>query len=340
MINVGFAGFGVAGRILHAPLILAAGMRITAAVTSRTAELAASVPGAQALGRIEELLARDDVDLVVIVTPNDLHVPQALLALNAGKHVVVDKPLCLHASDADALIALATQRQLQLAVFHNRRWDSDFLTLRKLLSDERLGEVVTFSARWDRYRPQVTERWRDQAGPGAGALFDLGSHLLDQVLQLFGRPDWIQADIVAQRRHARADDCFELLMGKGRLRISLGVSLMAADNRMRYRVLGERAAFTKAGLDPQEAQLRNGMSPLANGFGIESLADHGVLIHGDGVQETVISEAGRWLTFYEAVRDGIEHGTPMPVTAPDAAATIALIEAARRSSDTGRRIAL
>lgn len=340
MINVGFAGFGFAGRTLHAPLILAAGMRITAAVTSRHAELAAAVPDARAVDSIDELVARDDIDLVVIVTPNQLHVPQALLALNAGKHVVVDKPLCIQARDADDLIAVADRRQLKLAVFHNRRWDSDFLTLKKILADDRLGEVVSFTARWDRYRPEPTTRWRDKPEPGTGILLDLGSHLLDQALQLFGRPEWIQADVLAQRRGARSDDAFELLLGMGRLRISLGVSLIAADNRMRYRLLGERAAFTKAGLDPQEAQLRLGMSPLADGFGIEAADDRGVLTHGSGEQEPVISATGRWLSFYEAMRNSIEHGTPVPVAAPEVRTTIELIEAARRSSEEGRRIAL
>lgn len=340
MINVGFAGFGFAGRTLHAPLVLAAGMRITAAVTSRQAELAATVPDAQAVNSVDELVSRDDVDLVVIVTPNQLHVPQALLALNAGKHVVVDKPLCIRSRDTDDLIAVTDPRHLKLAVFHNRRWDSDFLTLQKLLADDRLGEVVSFAARWDRYRPEPTARWREGSEPGAGMLFDLGSHLLDQVLQLFGWPDWIQADVFTQRRGARSDDAFELLLGRGRLRMSLGVSLLAADNRMRYRLLGERAAFTKAGLDPQEAQLRLGMSPLADGFGIEAAEDHGVLIRGSGEQESVVSETGRWLLFYEAMRTSIEHGTPVPVSATEARATIELIEAARRSSEEGRRITL
>lgn len=341
MINVGLIGFGLAGRVLHAPLIEAAGMRITSVVTSRHGELAGAIPAAQPASSAEQLLARNDIDMVVIVTPNHLHVPQARAALAAGKHVVVDKPLCLEASQADELIALATRQRRRLAIFQNRRWDSDFLTIHRLVREQRLGEVMAFHARWDRYRPAVADRWREHDVPGAGMLFDLGSHLIDQALCLFGRPEWLQADVFSQRPAAQVADGFELWMGKGALRISLGVSSLAADNRLRYRLFGNRASYTKSGIDPQEAQLRAGLKPLSTGFGTEPPDDHGALIHGDGRREIVASDTGRWLTFYERMRDAVsDERIAVPVTAGEAKSVIELIEAAVRSSERGRRIDL
>ena len=223
----------------------------------------------------DALLERDDLDLVVIASPNQFHASQATAALRAGKHVVVDKPLCPTAAQAAQLSELAVRSNRRLAVFQNRRWDSDFLTIRKLIAADRLGEINAFHARWDRYRPQVADRWRDRDEPGAGVLYDLGSHLIDQALVLFGAPDWLQADVFTQRPGGIVDDGFEILMGKGSLRITLGVSTMASDGGWRYRVHGSRASFMKAGLDPQEAQLRGGVDPSDPTFGLEDANDAG-----------------------------------------------------------------
>jgi len=316
-------------------------MRIAAVATRRVNEVATVLPGAAAVASYRELLDRDDVDLIVVVTPNDLHTSQALEALHAGKHVVVDKPMCVHAAEADQLIALAADRGLQLAVFHNRRWDSDFLTIEKLVNSGRLGEVHSYAARWDRYRPEVQDRWKDRPGPGSGLLYDLGSHLVDQVLRLFGRPEWVQADVFAQRPGSRVDDGFEVLLGKGRLRITLGASLFSSDTRLRYRINGEQAAFVKNGLDPQEDQLRAGVDPLAADFGAEPAENFGTLVRGkDGSIATIASEHGRWLSFYEGMRHSIERNEPVPVAAADARAVLEVIEAAMQSSSSGRRISL
>jgi len=341
MVNVGLSGFGLAGRMLHSPLIKAAGMRVTAVVTRRANEVAAVLPGAAVVETYRELLARDDVDLVVVVTPNHLHASQAMDALRAGKHVVIDKPMCVHTAEADSMIALARERGRQLSVFHNRRWDSDFLTLAELLNSGRLGEVVAFNARWDRYRPQILDRWKEHPEPGTGLFYDLGSHLIDQVLCLFGRPEWVQADIVTQRRASQVDDAFELWLGKGRLRISLGGSSFVAENRFRYRVVGERATFIKSGLDPQEDQLRADVDPRSAGFGVEQPEYFGRLTAGqDGTVETVASAPGRWLTYYEGIRRSIESGAAVPVEATQVRSVLEIIEAALESSSSGRRVPL
>jgi scyllo-inositol 2-dehydrogenase (NADP+) len=249
--------------------------------------------------------------------------------------------MCVRAAEVDSLLALATDRGLRLGVFHNRRWDSDFLTIRKLLDAGALGKVHTYAARWDRFRPQIQDRWKDRPGPGAGLLHDLGSHLIDQVLCLFGRPEWVQADVFAQRPASQVSDGFEILMGKGRLRITLGGSLFAADPRLRYRINGEHAAFVKNGIDPQEDQLRAGSDPLLPEFGAESADIFGTLTRGsDGSRATVPSVNGRWLTFYEGMRQSIERNIPVPVAAADAREVLEVIEAAIESSNSGRRIAL
>jgi len=341
MLRVGLLGFGLAGRSFHAPLLRAAGMRLAAVVTSRSEAVREAAADADVLASDAELLERNDIDVIVVATPNLLHAAQAEAALRAGKHVVVDKPLSVTAREATHLAQLARERSLMLAVFQNRRWDSDFLTLRKLIESGDLGELHTFRARWDRFRPAVVDRWKDRAGQGNGMLYDLGSHLADQALHLFGRPDWIQADVMMQRTGAVIDDAFEIVMGKGALRISLAAGSIAAAGDWRYVLHGSRASFFKPGLDPQEDQLRDGMDPLAPQFGIEPESQWGKLVDGaSGESSPIPSQRGHWPAFYAGVRRSIETGAPAPVTADEAATTIEILEAALRSSAEHRRVDL
>ena len=341
IVNVGLVGLGLAGRYFHAPLLRAAGFNVVAVVTSRREEASAALADAAVVGTIEQLLERKDVELVVIATPTTLHASQTRAALLAGKHVVVDKPISATSQEARELDILATQRGLKLAVFHNRRWDNDFLTLRKLIAEDRLGDINAYHARWDRYRPQLSAGWRNQAERSSSMLFDLGSHMIDQALVLFGRPDWIQADVFKQRPAALTEDGFELLMAKDTLRITLGVSYMASDGGWRYRVHGSKASYLKAQLDPQEAQARAGIAPEDPQFGIEPKSDWGKLVDGaTGVTEIVPSENGRWMSFYEQVRASIVDNAAVPVPAAEAAEVIEIIEAAYTSSSEGRRICL
>lgn len=338
-LRAGLIGFGVAGRYFHAPLLTAAGIELRYVTTSRVQELACVHRDAIALDSAQALIARDDIDLVVVASPNPLHAPQARSAMLAGKHVVVDKPISITAAEAQSLADLARERKVMFAAFQNRRWDSDFLTIRTLLREQRLGQVVSFRARWDRFRPSIADRWRERDQPGSGMLYDLGSHLIDQALVLFGRPDWLQADVFVQRQDGVVDDGFEILMGKGPLRISLGVSSLAGPGDFRYCIHGTQASFFKHGLDPQEDQLLAGMNPRDEGFGIEPPEQWGTLISTTSPErETVAAERGRWLTFYEAVRQSIVTGTATPVAADEARNVLELIEAARTSTREGRRI--
>lgn len=335
-IRAGLIGYGLAGRLLHAPIIDAAGIAISAVATSRADQVRADFPGAVVTSP-EALVTRADVDVVIVVSPDHMHVPHARMALEAGKHVVLDKPMAPTSAEALALIDLARRRGRILTVFQNRRWDSDFLTLRKLISEGALGEIVHYAARWDRYRPHPRGTWHDDHM--LGELFGLGPHLVDQALVLFGAPDWLWADVYNQRGVAGLNDGFEILMGKGNLRISLAVNLMAADELKSCRVLGAKAAFTKTGLDPQEPHLR-ARGPVSDpAFGFEDEAHWGVLTE-DGKQSRIPTERGDWRAFYDGVRDAITNDAPPPVDPRDSARAIALLEAALESTASGKRIDL
>ena len=336
-VRIGIMGYGKSGRFLHASIAAAAGLEIRAVATSRANEVAADFPQAAVEASPEALCGRGDVDMVVVATPDNMHAAHARLALEAGKHVVVEKPFTETSAEARNLIALARARGRMLSVYQNRRWDSDFLTLRKLIGAGALGEVMHYAARWDRYRPAARADWHD--ADMRGELYGLGPHLVDQALVLFGTPDWLVADVYNQRGVARDSDGFEILMGKGRTRISLGVNFLAADNYKGFRVLGAKAGFFKQGLDPQEPQLSAGMGASDAGFGVESEADWGRLTDGaSGAQRVVPSERGDWQAYYRGVAAAIESGAPAPVSAEDGARVIALLEAAIDSSESGRRI--
>lgn len=327
VIRVGIVGYGLAGSVFHAPLIRACErMEITGVLTSR------DVP--ERAGSLDELIDRSD--LIVVASANTTHFPIARQALEAGRHVVVDKPFTVTLAEADALIDLAAQRQRVLSVFHNRRWDSDFLTVRDLLP--RLGEVMLFEAHWDRFRPAIKQGWRELPEPGSGLFSDLGPHLVDQALQLFGMPEAIDADILTQREAAAVDDYFDVTLHYRRSRVCLRSSTLVAAPRPRISVHGREGSFVKRGLDPQEAQLKAGLDPRDARFGVDD--NGGTFTRADGSAERVRSEKGDYRAFYEAVADAILDGAPVPVTAEDARNGLALIDLARSAARQGRRLAL
>jgi scyllo-inositol 2-dehydrogenase (NADP+) len=273
-------------------------------------------------------------DLIVVATPNQTHFDFASKALRASKHVVVDKPFAVTAEEAHALIALAKQAGRVLTVFHNRRWDSDFLTLRRLLPD--LGQVSLLEAHWDRFRPQIKQGWREVPEPGSGVLNDLGSHMIDQVLALFGLPDAISADVVAQRPAAQVDDHFDVTLHYGERRACLHCSTLIAEPRPRFAVHGSGGSFVKTGLDPQESQLKSGMNPRDPKFGVDP--NDGWLSGADGTRSKIPTERGNYRAFYDAVAASILDGAPVPVDPADARDGVMLIDLARQSSASGQRL--
>ena len=337
-LGVGLIGFGVAGRCFHAPLIAAEPrLRLAAVATSRVAEVAAAYPAAAVHADALGLIADPAVALVVVAVPNALHAPLARAALAAGKHVVVDKPFVLDPADGDALAASALARGLTLAVFHNRRWDADFLTVRALLDRGTLGDVRDAVLAWDRFRPAIKPGWREEPGPGAGLMADLGPHLADQALALFGPPDRVTGDLAIQRDDARVDDWFAITLHYGERRVLLAASTMTAAPRPRFALHGTLASYVKHGIDPQEAWLRAGGAPGDTGYGIEPATAWGRLVTPDR-ERPVMSERGDWRRFYAGVAAAVGDGAPPPVTAADALAGLRLLALARRSAADGRTL--
>jgi predicted dehydrogenase len=339
-VRAGLIGYGYAGKTFHAPLLAATpGVRLTAVASSDPAKVAADWPGLAVEPSAEALLARADLDLIVIATPNVTHAALAERALAAGRHVVVDKPFTVTLAEAEALRARAGAAGRLVAVFHNRRWDADFLTLRRLIDDGVLGQLALVESRFDRYRPRVRDRWRERPGPGSGIWHDLGAHLADQALQLFGPPEAIWADIAAQRDGATTDDYFHVQLRYGPLRVILHAGMLAAAPGPRLLVQGTLGSYVKHGLDTQEDALKAGARPPAPGWGVDPVA--GALTRwDDGRAETrdQPSLPGDYPAYYAAVRDAILGRGPNPVPPEQAIAVMRLIELGQRSAAERREL--
>lgn len=333
-------GFGLGGQAFHAPFLDGVeGLALTSIVTAdpgRRALAADRYPGARLLASPDDVwAAAADHDLAVITTANRAHVPLTLAALDAGLHVVVDKPLAPSAAEARLLVAAAERAGRMLTVFQNRRWDSDLLTLRRLLAEGALGDVWRFESRFERWRPAVdASKWRESPDPAdaGGLLLDLGSHLVDQALTLFGPVRHVYAEVRTRRPDAEVDDdAFVALTHGGGVVSHHWVSATAAHLGPRLRVLGSRAAFVVDGLDGQEAALRAGASPRDPGYGAVPAEAWGRLVVGDETRP-VPAEPGNYPAFYAGVVAAVRHGAPPPVDPADAIAVLDVLEAARASS--------
>ena len=332
-------GYGLAGRFFHSRLIAATqGLTVASVVTAnpdRRAQVAEDHPDARVLTSSAELWGcADDHDLVVVATPNDAHAPLASEAIDHGLPVVVDKPLARTADEAAALVARAEQAAVLLTVFQNRRWDSDQLTLARLLADDRLGAVMRYESRFERWRPSLDAgAWRESARPeeGGGQLLDLGSHLVDQALVLFGPATQIYAEVDARRGTPSDDDAFLALRHANDVISHLRASAVTAAPGPRLRVLGTKAAFVATELDSQEKELRAGVAPDAASWGTEPESSWGRLVTGDD-SAPVPSERGDWPRFYALLAGALRDGGPPPVDPHDAVATLRVLEAARASA--------
>ncbi|KAF1694585.1 oxidoreductase [Pseudoxanthomonas koreensis] len=342
-LDVALLGFGLSGRVFHAPLIAATpGLRLHTVVSSDPARVAAAHPLARVLADPDAAFADPDIDLVVVATPNDTHAPLALAALAAGKHVVVDKPFALDLAEAQAMIEAAHRADRRLSVFHNRRWDADFLALRGLLDRGTLGAVAELHSHFDRFRPQVPDRWRDRAGPGSGLWYDLGPHLVDQALQLFGPPLAVSADLALQREGAQAVDYFHVQLRYARLRVLLHAGALVPGHDLRFAVHGNGGSWIKHGLDPQEDALRGGAIPGGAGWGHDPRPGTLLRVGVDGsvVEADSPAPPGDYLAYYAGIRDAIALDAPLPVSAGDALLVMEVIEAGLRSNAERRELPL
>ena len=331
-LSVGLLGFGLAGSVFHAPLIQSESrLRLTAIASSRIDDIRRAAPEAVAT-TAEAVIADPSIDLVVIATPNTSHAPLAREALLAGKHVVIDKPMATTAAEADELIDLAKRQGRLLTVFHNRRWDNDFLTLRACLDRGDIGRPYHYEAHFDRFRPQIKQGWREQTLAGSGVLFDLGAHLIDQALTLFGMPDRILADVGSQRPDAQVDDWFHIVLGYGRMRAILHCGTVVCRPGPRFQLHGDRGSFLKHGMDGQEAALRAGRLPTEAGWGGDDPENFALLVQADGTERRVESIPGDYPAFYRGVAASILDGAPPPVTAEQARDVLTVLEAVRKAA--------
>lgn len=348
--SVGLVGYGFASKTFHAPLITATPGLTLAAVSSRDADkVHADLPDVEVVATPQALFARRDIDLVVIPTPNETHFPLAKAALTAGKHVVVDKPFTITLSEGRLLRGQAQEAGKLLSVFHNRRWDSDFLTVRELLAAGTLGRLVHFESHFDRFRPEVRDRWREQPKPGGGLWYDLGPHLLDQARLLFGMPRSILLDLHSRRDGAQIDDDFHALLEYDGLRVVLHASALVAAESPRFTLHGTQGSYVKYGLDPQEDRLKAGETPARPGgegkWGED--ARHGMLTLRESEAEDAPLIAhehatlpGDYLAYYAGIRDALMGDGNGPVAIDDALAVMQLLETGLDSARQRRWVQL
>lgn len=328
-VRTGLIGFGHAGQKFHAPQISAVeGMTLSAIATSRTADIQAAYSQATIYGAPEQLITAPDIDLVVIATPNEVHAPLAIAALEAGKAVVVDKPFTVTCEEARAVMAAAQKSGQVLSVFHNRRWDSDYLTLKSEVISGRLGEIVYFESHFDRYRPEPSGNWREQAVPAAGLWYDLGPHLIDQTIGLFGRPQTVLADMEIQRHGVAANDYFHVILRYGKARAVLMGSALAAADEQRFIIHGTKASLTITGGDVAEKARRPNRRAVMQAIRTEA----------DGTETPVALIPEDRKAYYAGVRDAVLGRAPLPVTAADAFTVMQILTIADKSVAESREV--
>lgn len=334
-VRVALLGYGYVGKTFHIPLIQATpGFELRVIASSKREELNVILPSVRVIDDAFDAIHQPDIELVVIATPNATHAPLAKAALEAGKHVVIDKPFTLDLSEARELIALAEKQQRLLSVFHNRRWDSDYLGIKDAIKQGAVGEVVHFESHFDRFRPEVRVRWREQNIPGSGLWFDLGPHLIDQALQLFGLPDKVRADIATLRPGGQANDWAHVILEYPTKRVLLHGSMLVAGGVPRFVVHGNKGSLVKWKADQQEAQLIAGVTPGSECWG----EDQDDFLFYDASAENPVhisAPRGDQRGYYVGVHQALRHGKPNPVAAHEALAVMAILETAVLSAQQG-----
>jgi predicted dehydrogenase len=342
-LKTGIVGYGKSAKVFHIPFLSTMDeFEITAVLERRGEESKKQLPGIRVAKSIEELINGDDTELIVITTPNDTHFEYASKALMAGKHVVLEKPFAITTNDAEKLIGIAKESGKILSVYQNRRYVSDFLTIRDLLDKNILGEIHEFNATYDRFRPDaIPGAWRETDIPGAGILYDLGPHIIDQALVLFGNPVAITADVRRQRAHARATDFFNIWLHYGFLKVILHSGMLVREQGPRYMIQGRLGSFIKYGEDPQEEKLRAGELPLGEDWGQEPESSYGILhteINGQVVRKTVPSKKGDYGLYYRNIYETIVNGAPLREKPEHGYNTIRIVELAIESSRQKRTL--
>lgn len=344
-IQVGLTSYGMSGMVFHAPFLTCnPRFRLKKVLERHSQRSKQHYPGVEVVKDFEALLQDEAIELVVVNTPNSLHFEMAQKALLSGKHVLLEKPFTPTAKEATALIQLAQRQDRVLTIFQNRRWDGDFLTVKKVISEKLLGNLVEYEAHYDRFIDYIDDSsWKEAAGPGSGILYNLGSHMIDQALVLFGKPQAITADIGTHRSESKIDDYYDITLHYEGIRAVLKSSLLVREPGPRYILHGTEGSFIKYGIDPQEDALKSGQKPEGADWGQEPQSDWGRLntqLNGLHVSGTIETLPGSYSEFYNNLYDAVREGKELAVKPEESALTIELIELAFQSSGDGRTVRL
>ncbi len=342
-ISVALLSYGMSGVVFHGPLLEShPGFKISKILERNHHVSSGKHPGSKIVRDFDSILGDQNIELVIVNTPDHLHHEMASKVIEAGKHVVVEKPFTLKSEDADELIALAQKKGVSLTVFHNRRWDANYLTIREIIEEGKLGRLVDFESHFDRYRNYVQDSWKNQSN-GTGTLYNLGSHLVDQALTLFGMPNRLFCDCRMLRDGAKTDDSFDLFLHYPGFKCMLRSSYLVREAGPRFILHGTNGSYLKWGDDPQEEELKSGTTPLSEGWGEEPESAWGRInsnFNGDRLEGPYPTLQGNYMAFYDNVFEAIRRDAPLAVTPLQARNVIAVIEAAYESSNLGKVVAL
>lgn len=344
-IKTAIASFGMSGKVFHAPLIHThPSFELTGILERTKNESRLTYPDAKIYRSFEEVCGDDNIELVVVNTPDHLHFDMCKTALENRKHVVVEKPFTLAYAQAMDLTELAEKQNMKISVFQNRRWDGDFLTIQKILREGLLGRLVFYEAHFDRFRNFIQEgTWKEDAGVGTGTLYNLGSHLIDQALVLFGKPVSVTADIRAMREGSDIDDMFEIWMNYPDVKVTVTASYLVREPGPRYLLHGTQGSYLMGSIDPQEEALKKGEMPGGEDWGKYPPEDDGWIntqVNGKDLSGKIPTLQGNYLAYYDGVYDALRLGKPLVVNPADAALVIKVIEAAKRSVNEQKAIKL
>jgi scyllo-inositol 2-dehydrogenase (NADP+) len=336
-LKVGLIGYGLAGKFFHAPFLNAnLGFNIKTIVSSRKEEIKADYPDAQVTQSVDDLLNDKDIDLIIITSPNHSHFEYAKKAMESGKHVVTEKPVTPTSEEAGALIRIAAKNKVKMTVFQNRRWDGDFLTVKEMLKNQLLGIVDEYESHFDRYAPEFDpDQWRNQNYPGSGMLYDIGPHLIDQAIQLFGMPDAVSAIVENTRKKGDVDDSFIVNLIYPDLKATLVANVLAKESTPRFYIKGSQGNYIKYGIDPQIEQLMQGILPGQDNFGHEPADKYGVFKNNSRdhyYQGKIKTYQGNYMGFYDNLYDAIVNNANLQVDPVEAMHNIFIIEKAFESS--------
>lgn len=343
-IKTGIASFGLSGKVFHAPFIECNdAFELTSICERSKDEARKTYPHVKIVKSFDELIADSSLELIIVNTPDVTHFDYCRAALQAGKHVIVEKPFVFTVTEGESLIRLAAEKGLMLTVFQNRRWDGDFMTVRKVLNENKLGRIVEFRGGFQRFRTQIADTWKERNDRFVGIVYNLGPHLVDQAVCLFGKPTSVFAQIKKQRDGSRIDDFFHIILMYNDMQVTLTAGMLMKEPIASFVLHGTQGSFVKYGIDPQEDQLKGGMLPTNDAYGLDSPGMYGILAldeNGETKKETVETFRGNYNMYFDVVAKSIRQQIAPPISPVENLLVIQILEAAYQSSDENRVVSI